>query len=401
MLCVFGRHAYGDPRRGEGYEHANFIPALRALGHEVELFESFDRSAWSDFVELNRRLVERVLDWKPTVVLMVLMAYEVWRETLDLLRECSPARLVHWSTDDSWKYAQFTRFIAPAFDLHVTTDASTVQKAQRDGFDNVVLSQWAARSDALAEPIEAARCRHRVSFVGAAYGNRLHLVDALAQRGIAVECFGHGWPNGVVDSGEVARIQRESIVSLNFAEAGRGAAAGRQIKARVFEIPGAGGFLLTEAVDGLERYYDLEREIAVFDGADALERAIRRFVDDPAQRDAIARAGQLRTSREHTYEQRFAQIFAALEARPAHDAVAAPDRGRIERRLDLLASRHRIGPGLRLLRGALVALPSAFFGRHRGARAARRFLFELCWRVAGSHTYSVRGLPGRLFYRES
>ena len=35
ILCVFGRYAYGDPKRGEGYEHANFIPALQALGHEV------------------------------------------------------------------------------------------------------------------------------------------------------------------------------------------------------------------------------------------------------------------------------------------------------------------------------------------------------------------------------
>lgn len=31
ILCVFGRHAYGDPARGEGYEHANFLPAFAAL----------------------------------------------------------------------------------------------------------------------------------------------------------------------------------------------------------------------------------------------------------------------------------------------------------------------------------------------------------------------------------
>ena len=35
VLCVFGEHNYGDPNRGEGYEYANFVPALRRLGHEV------------------------------------------------------------------------------------------------------------------------------------------------------------------------------------------------------------------------------------------------------------------------------------------------------------------------------------------------------------------------------
>ena len=43
ILCVFGRHNYGDPARGEGVEYTHFLPALRTLGHEVEFFESFSR----------------------------------------------------------------------------------------------------------------------------------------------------------------------------------------------------------------------------------------------------------------------------------------------------------------------------------------------------------------------
>jgi spore maturation protein CgeB len=56
---------------------------------------------------------------------------------------------------------------------------------------------------------------------------------------------------------------------------------------------------------------------------------------------------------------------------------------------------------LKLLRALLVVTASLALGRRRGPRAARRLLFELSWRFAGSKTYGAAGLPGRLFYRES
>ena len=58
ILCLFGRHNYGDPARGEGYEYSNFFPALRALGHEIELFDSFSRSEFDSFAEMNRGLLQ-------------------------------------------------------------------------------------------------------------------------------------------------------------------------------------------------------------------------------------------------------------------------------------------------------------------------------------------------------
>ena len=72
------------------------------------------------------------------------MNYEVWSETLDIIREHSPAVVVNWGTDDSWKYDQVSRFLIPHLDFHVTTDKNTVLRAVRDGFANVVPSQWAA-----------------------------------------------------------------------------------------------------------------------------------------------------------------------------------------------------------------------------------------------------------------
>ena len=77
ILCVFGRHAYGDPARGEGYEYVSFMPALRSLGHEVALFDCFDRAAYRDFAELNRAFLTAVERARPQLIFCVLMGYEL------------------------------------------------------------------------------------------------------------------------------------------------------------------------------------------------------------------------------------------------------------------------------------------------------------------------------------
>lgn len=402
ILCAFGRHAYGDPARGEGYEHANFLPALRALGHEVELFDSFDRTAHADFAALNRAFLRRVEAFRPQIVFCVLMHYELWSETLQAARGC--AAVINWGTDDSWKFAQFTRHVAPHLDLYVTTYPSALQAAREAGLSNVVLSAWAANAAALAEPLPAADCRHPVSFVGAAYGNRRRWIEALRARGIEVACRGHGWPGGAVSGTEAARMVRESVISLNFADSGLHWSGlrpyrSRQVKARTFEVPGGGGFLLTEDAPGLDRYYVPGEEVALFRSPDHAAQEIRRYLAQPALRDRIARAGHARTVREHTYERRFAplidQVAGVARARACPDWLA--DRAAFER----LAAAHAAGGGLRAARVLLSAPAQLLFGKRRGARAARRLVFEISWRLAGAHTYSHRGWPGRMFYRES
>ena len=405
VLCVFGEHAYGDPARGQSYEFVNVLPAFERLGHEVRLFESHDRRAYRDFAELNTDFVRTLNAFRPHLVFFVFMSYEIWTETLDLVRSACPAMLVDWGTDDSWKYDQCSRFLVPHLDLHVTTDHRAFETARREGRENLLLSQWAASSATLAEPLPSAACRYDVTFVGAAYGNRPEWIDRLRKRGIEVNCFGHGWEGGVLPASEVRRVYRESRVSLNFADSGlllRGGKLGRsrQIKARTFEVPGAGGFLLTQSAEQLERYFKLGDEIAVFSGPRELEQRVRYYLEHAHERDRVALAGHARVCAEHTYEARLLEICAAAER--ATSAAGRRDDWRIDLdRLEPYLQRHRIGMGLRAARGALTGLGRLLFGAERGPRAARRLVLELSWRLAGARTYSAAGLPGRMFYRES
>jgi len=404
ILCVFGKHNYGNPERGLGYEYTNFFPTLKRLGHEVLFFECWNKSYYRDFSDMNRQLLRMVDQEKPDLIFFVLMTYEIWLETLQLIREGSNAALICWATDDSWKYEQFSRFMGASFDLYATTYPSAIEKSRVDGMDNFTLTQWAAESSRMSPPLKSKQCRYPVSFVGSTYGNRKQWVEDLQQRGIHVETFGYGWPNGPVAAEAIAGIIRESQVSLNFGDSGVVMAGGkpvrsRQIKARVFEVPGAGGLLMTESAEHLGDFYEAGKEIVVFMDADDLTEKVNHLLANPDERDAIAHAGYVRTKAEHTYEARFGSLIEqAMRCRKMRPpAMHGIDVGQFE----AIAESYRPRVPLRLLRFLLLLPCRLIWGKDRGSRAARRFLFELSWRVAGRKTYTASGWPGRLFYHES
>ena len=402
ILCAFGRYNYGDPTRGEGYEFTNFLPALRMLGHEVSLFDLWDKSAYLNYAALNREFLHRVDCEKPDIILSVLMSYELWSETLDIIRSNSSSIIINWGTDDSWKYEQFAQFVAPHLDCYATTYPEALLKSQKRGWNNFVQTQWAASRHLLSEPLPAKQCKHQVTFIGSAYGNRRKWIDDLSARGIPVECFGYGWPTGPVSTADLQRLYRESMLILNFGDSGlhlKGLLPyrSRQIKARVFEVPGAGGCLLTERAQHLDQYFRIGEEIVVFEGIDELADRIRYLLANLDARDAIAYQGFNRVRREHTYDKRFSLLFDSVKPKQASGPHVSMDWEGFES----ATSRHSLGTVLYAIRLILSALAQLFFGSRRGPRAARRLVFELSWRLAGSHTYSAAGLPGRMFYKDS
>lgn len=387
VLCVFGEHQYGDPSRGLGTEYTAFIPALRRLGHEVLHFESWNKRIYRDLAELNSKLLDVVESFRPDVLLTVHMEYELWLETLEVIRARGDVATISWAADDSWKYRQVSRFVGPAYHAMTTTYAHVIPHYHADGISHVLLTQWAVSADWLREPLPASQCIYPVSFVGAAHGDRKSMVATLQKAGIEVTCIGHGWPKGSVRMDEIPDIMRNSVISLNFSNS-RGE---NQIKARTFEVPGAGGFLLTDAAKGLDRFYRPGIEIGVFNGRDDLVGKILYFLSHSAERDAIARSGYERTRREHTYEQRMTHVIEhALKARMDSPPSAAPS-------FDKALRAHRMTPGLRMLRTGLLIVGNLIYGGEKAPRAARRLVFELSWRLMGKHTFTATGWPGRMF----
>lgn len=409
ILCIFGQHNYGNPNRGESYEYNNFIPALRNLGHKVYFFESWNRTVFGDFSELNFALLKTIEEQRPDIIFSVMFTYEIWLETWEIIRDAGIATTINWTTDDSWKYKKSSRLLAPVFHSFTTTYPDVLKYYYRDGITNVLLTQWAASSVALQKPRPAKECEYTVSFVGTAHGRRHLWIDELKKRGIDVACFGHGWPTGAVAAADIPKIIRNSVISLNFTDAGScldGLHFGRirQIKARTFEVPGAGGFLLTEWAKYLDKYYNIGKEIISFRNIDELDNLILYYLSHHHERDLIANAGYQRTKKEHVYENRLKEliIFAVERRNLFYSHNKKTPSGSINWELFQQAViRHKITHRGLLFCKIITALCNVIWGPERGPRAARQIVFELSWRLVGSKTYSAASFPGRYFYTVS
>ncbi|MBO1070542.1 MAG: glycosyltransferase [Dolichospermum sp. DEX189] len=392
VLCVFGKYQYGDYTRGIGTEYAAFVPSLKRLGHEVIHFDSWDKTKFANYAEMNQALLQIVEQEQPDVMLTIQMDYEIWLETLHIIQRRGDIATISWTTDDSWKYQEVSRFIGKAYHAMTTTYAEVIPKYHQDGIQNVLLTQWAANIETLQPPIPAALCRYPVTFVGAAHGDRQRRVAELKAKGIEVACFGHGWPAGSIAVEEIPRIIRESIISLNFANAYKGP---NQVKARTFEVPGAGGFLLTEFASGIERAYISDKEIAVFHSTEDLIEKIHYYLANTVERDTMAKAGFIRTQKEHTYDIRIQELLEFALA--SHSKWLSNNHEKTKVDFEKALNNHSLNLGINTFKRILVFLCSLIFGSQNSLRAARRLSFEISWRLLGYRTFSASGFVGRMF----
>jgi spore maturation protein CgeB len=402
ILCVFGEHAYGDPARGFSYEFSNFLPALRRMGNEVELFESFDRGIYQNSYDLNKSLIDRVAKLKPDLIFFVIVNYEIWRETLLLVRKSTPCITVCWSTDDSWKFKPVSQHIADCFDFYVTTYGDAMRHAKSIGLTNFRKSQWAADSSSLLEPVCHRDCDFEVTFVGAAYGNRKRRVIELKERGVEVQCFGYGWPSGPISNDFMREVFRKSFINLSFDDSpkvigGLSWRYDRQIKARNFEVLGHGGFLLTDALPELDEYLEPGKDFVRFEGIDELAEKIEFYRKYPESRDDVALSGHSCVRMAHTYENRFEPLLKEVcllrEQRIHLDTDFSMN-------LAAVMASDQSTSWQRLIEMLFVCIGRIFGGRAKARKVARRIIFELSWRVCGQQTFTSNSIVSRLFFHD-
>jgi spore maturation protein CgeB len=327
ILYVGMEHDYGDPARGPSFEETNFRSALEGMGNEVVAFDFMARAKTVGKQRMRAELLSTAAEARADVAFFCLFTDELDRETIEGVRRAGGSPTINWFADDHWRFENFSRHMAPAFDLAVTTDEDSLPRYRDAGITNVHLSQWACNRYAYGKV--TAEIGHQVTFVGQPYGNRETIIERLRSSGHDVECWGFGWPTGRLDHEAMVRVFCSSAINLNLSNSSTppntvrvraGRLLGRgpkgpipaQIKGRNFEVPGCGGFLLTERVGHLERYFELGREVAVYDGEDELVEQVGHWLSHEDERAAVAEAGYRRVLAEHTYDHRFGEIFAAV-----------------------------------------------------------------------------------------
>ena len=147
-----------------------------------------------------------------------------------------------------------------------------------------------------------------VSFVGACYGRRPFFINRLKKLGIKVECFGKGWPNGIVSNEEIIKIYSRSRINLGFAGIGHSRKL-MCLKGRDFQVPMSGGLYLTQNNPELELVFDVGNEIVTYTNEKNCARIICKLLNNPTLAEAIRQAGRKRCLNVHTYDNRWSQVF--------------------------------------------------------------------------------------------
>jgi spore maturation protein CgeB len=355
------KYDYGKKERGFSFEHNNFYDALAQMPETTgagntliyfpfdEIMQEVGREA------MNAKLLEMIKTERPDFTFFCIFTDEIDTATLTAIKESKATTTFNWFTDDHWRFDNFGKYYCHYFDYVGTTDSQAPRKYEAIGYKNVIKTQWACNhrmykpTGVAPEKIGArtpAEYRYDVTFVGQPHGDRKEVVAKLQAAGLSVQCWGGGWPNGRISQEGMLEVFSNSKVNLNLTKSSdmvslkalvkvffyrRNDQTYRlhrpgmwvdnlkslinknreQIKGRNFEVPGTGGFLLTGDADNLSTYYEDGKEIAIFHGIDDLIAKARYYVEHDEERERIAKAGYERTLREHTYEQRFRDIFRA------------------------------------------------------------------------------------------
>jgi spore maturation protein CgeB len=163
-----------------------------------------------------------------------------------------------------------------------------------------------------------------VSFVGtlsADHENRGELLETVASR---VDLQVWGRVDSPLPSGsllershrgpawgkEMYRILRQSRITLNYHI---GLAQQYANNLRLFEATGVGALLLTDHKENLHEMFEPGKEVAVYNTPEECAEMSRYYLAHEREREAIARAGQQRTLRDHTYQLRIRELSLLFE----------------------------------------------------------------------------------------
>lgn len=82
---------------------------------------------------------------------------------------------------------------------------------------------------------------------------------------------------------------------------------------RLYEATGMGTLLITDWKENLHEMFEPGKEVVAYRSSDECVELIQYYLDHENEREAIARAGQKRTMREHTYYQRSKELVDIVE----------------------------------------------------------------------------------------
>jgi hypothetical protein len=244
---------------------------LENLGYEV---------AYSMYEEYNvDNFYNQIKNFKPNFV--IVPGYNLIHTEFIRLKEFTKVYVLQ--SDDSWRFDNFCKYWIPFVDGVISFDGNAEEKYKEFGLEpeNYCKMRWAFNPNMMVNP--PVEKELYISHTGGLHGNREQKILEFMSKGEKVDVF---HPNTYA---ETKYIWAASKYSLGFTM--NSVMTARHAKGRVAEIPNH-TVLVTEPFPEIEEYYDIKKEIILFDTVDEAIEKIKYYNDNESEYNKLFEAGK-------------------------------------------------------------------------------------------------------------
>lgn len=198
---------------------------------------------------------------------MLLMQTWAWRIDIDALKRIKKEYgciVVNIGMDDRHSYTDHgnwnegTYGLIPALDLVLTCAPECVEWFKKEGVDALYFPE-ASHPDFFYPMLEVEKI-YDVGFIGAKYGIREEIVNALIDAGINVQCYGNGWEAGRLDLDKTNLFFNQCKIVLGVGTIGH-CSDFYALKLRDFDAAMSGAIYLTHNNTDLHDLFNVNEEM--------------------------------------------------------------------------------------------------------------------------------------------
>jgi len=274
-----------------------YIPLLE-LGHTVYFYDTIN-PVIKDFTDVYNK-------FKPDLIFCCVTGshHVTPYEPLDKIKEITQSGdciTFNWFCDDIWRFDTFSKQVCNSFYACSTPEPSYIEKYKSINYDNILLGCWHVSNNMYCK---SAGYLNDISFIGGLTNCRSEFFNTLKmpvvyKTGLAYE--------------DLFNLFSSSKINLNLTVNDNDPNKQPQMKLRIFEVVSTSGFLLTQYTPDLEQFFDIDKEIVVFNTVDEARDKINFYLNNDNTRVKIARAGYLRYIKEHTSKIRLNKLLSDIK----------------------------------------------------------------------------------------
>jgi hypothetical protein len=289
---------------------------FKSVCSSVQIFDYYASFVSSGPITMEHSIREIVSNYNIQLLVVPNLYYELAPTFLNELRVLGCRSLIVFF-DDSMRFEDTNRFYLNSFDYYLTHDSVDGNALYKHfGVEPKCLPLFPSYSfyKEIIQNIDKRIHKHTndVVFVGAKIADRDLFVNYLKDNGIDIAVYGKGWEAGMLSTEEMIAAYYSSKISLSFIKTIDG--SGRiQLKARLFEIIMAGGFILSEFCDELTDYFDIGREIDTFKSPQELLDKVRFYVENSDLRDEMSARARDKVEKTYSFESSWSKYLTDIE----------------------------------------------------------------------------------------